>query len=69
MLPAGYSGLLALGSLAGAGELTSPCQLPRVPQPLNCAASSPDTQPGAFLGGSFRCEPGPDFCFHVALCI
>lgn len=58
-----------MGSVAGAGELTSPCQLPRVLQPLNCAASSPDTQPGDFLGGSFGHKAGPAFCFNVALCI
>lgn len=37
MLPAGCSRLFDVGSLAGAGVLTSPCQLPRVLQPLNCA--------------------------------
>lgn len=69
MLPAGYSWLLAVGSLGGAGEPTLPCQLPRVLQPLNCAASCPGTQPGDFLGHSFRHEAGPVFCFNVCTSI
>lgn len=69
MLPAGYSWLFAVGSLGGAGEPTSPCQLPRVLQPLNCAASCPGTQPGDFLGDSFRHEARPVFCFSITLCI